>query len=666
MHTRALFLLLLFLPMPRLCAQSQLVDSLVARLDSTVVSTEQVILHLELAEAISNADIRLALEHAGRAMHMAEVLDSERLEAEAKLAIGDFYDYLGVRSEAIVLLNDAWETFKRLGMSREEIRTQMLLGNAHFYLQKYESALKYYRRAQAAALSLKDTTLIIASMNAIGAGLGNTPRKDSALILFQEANALARQVGNMDQVILTYFNMGDVNLYSGRIDDALGIFHDLEEYYDLEEHSSKHLTSLYNSMTLAFIRKGDLKWARRYSEKTRLALKSYTRLTESIQFYEQCYQIEAMDGNPQRALEHYRTYTQLKDSLSNGDFKERLINLEIVNDVQAKDVEIERLTLDNRLKDLRIKQRNTLSYALVAGFLLLFTIGFLVVRNTMQTRRQNRILQEQKEELERANELIRSQSEDLKEKNSELESVIEELKATQQHLVQSEKMASLGTLTAGIAHEINNPLNFISGGLGIIGECDQAVKGLSEKERKERRAKALAMAQDGLERTNGIVKALMTFSRKGTARKVKSDLHEIIDNTLLFLNSKILGKVKVAKEYTLDRQVTVFPEKMHQVIMNIIDNAIHAVMDLEKGKAEIRICTCEKDGMARMEISNNGPHIPENDLGQLFDPFFTTKEPGQGTGLGLSISYNLVGDHGGHISVQNTEGGVCFIIEIPF
>ncbi len=125
----------------------------------------------------------------------------------------------------------------------------MLIGNAYWYLNQFDSALKYYTHASVQGEMAQDTTLIISVMNANGAVYGNTGRMDSAMILFREANALARKIGNQDQVILTYYNMGDLNLYSGRIDDALGIFNDLEQNYDLEQNSTKHLGNLYNSMT---------------------------------------------------------------------------------------------------------------------------------------------------------------------------------------------------------------------------------------------------------------------------------------------------------------------------------------------------------------------------------------------------------------------------------
>lgn len=641
------------------------IDSLRALLDTSQVSRMQAETRLKIATEIANEDITQALELAREALRQAEILGAKGLEADAKLSIGLFYDYLGVQDEAIEHLEEAIEVFQQLGIADKEARALMLVGNAYWYLNQFESAQKYYTRASIIGASLNDTSLIISGINAKGAVYGNTGQMDSAIILFREANKLAREIGSQDQIILSYYNIGDAYLYSGRVDDALGIFNDLEKNYNLEAHSSKHLGNLYNSITLAYILQNDLKWAKKSAEKAKEALEHYSRLTENSEYFHNMYRIDSIEGNYQSALLNYTRYTQLKDSLNNSVFKERLLHLEIVSDLKAQEMEIDRLTMDNRLKDMQIRQRKIINYGGISGIILLLIILFQLIRSAYKTRERNFVLEDQKDELERANVKIRTQSLDLQDKNAELESVIEELKATQQHLVQSEKMASLGTLTAGVAHEINNPLNFISGGLGIIEESDQEGSGLTEKEKESRRKKATRLALDGLDRASEIVKALVTFSHRGSSQKNLSNLHDIIDNTLLFLHSKLKDQVEVRKDYKLSELVPVYQDKMHQVILNIIDNAIFATSQ-NKGEKKLIIISTERQGSNLvLDISNNGPAIREEHLGQLFDPFFTTRAPGEGTGLGLSISYNLVREHDGILRAENRDGFVHFIIELP-
>jgi signal transduction histidine kinase len=615
----------------------QNVESLMAMRDTTLISGEQIDLQLQIAYELSDSDIRKALDHANQALRDAEEIGSVRWIAEAKLAIGQFYDFLGVNEEAAEQLKEAFTSFVELEDSLKQANTLMQIGNTFFYIDQFDAALKYFTHVSEYGRALNDTSLIISGLNATAAVYGNTSRLDTALILFKEALDLSRQYGSLQQEILAYYNIGDVHLYSERRTQALEVFLDLENYYNLKENSPKHLTSLYNSMTKAYLEKQNLEMARAYSEKTLFALQENMRLKEYQEYYLNHYRIDSMENNPDTALAHYIRYTELKDSLANVSFKERQANLDIYFQLQSKESQIERLTLDNQFKDLKIRQKRLTNYGYVALSLLLLTIVFLVIRSYRKIKGQNILLEKQKEDL----------------------------KAAQQRLVQSEKMASIGTLTAGIAHEINNPLNFISGGLNIVRELQENINWEGREEEQQRCLVATKMAFDGLDRSVGIVKALMTFSHRGGSKKVKTDLNKTIDNTLMFLSSKISDDIQIIKKYKLEKQVPVFPEKMHQVIMNILDNAIFAI-NMEPSRPKIiTISTGLEVENLILSFSNTGPSIAEEHLGQLFDPFFTTKDPGQGTGLGLSICYTLVSEHGGEIIAENTRDGVIFTVSLP-
>jgi signal transduction histidine kinase len=629
-----LLILLLFVALP---ARSSDVDSLIARLDSTQINENQVDLQLQIARALSNNDIREALVYAHSALKDAEELRSTRWIAESKLAIGQFYDFLGVNREATNHLMEAFSEFRVLGDSLKQATTLMHIGNAYFYLDQFETAQIYFSLVSEYGRALNDTFLIISGINATAAVYGNTEKLDSALILFNEAFDLSKETGRLPQEILAYYNIGDVHLYSGRRTQALKVFHALEDNYDLKTHSPKHLTSLYNSMTKAYLEKRDLESARHYSDLSLEALNENMRLTEYMEYYENQFRMDTIEGNSESALKNFIRYKELSDSLSNASFKEQLANFRIYYDLQSKENEIERLTLDNQFKDLKIKQKKLTNYLYVSLFSLMLIIVFLMVRSYRKIKEKNVLLEKQKEELE----------------------------TTQQHLVQSEKMASIGTLTAGIAHEINNPLNFISGGFNIVKEVHEKLDWSEREEEKRRYDMASKMAKDGLDRSVDIVKALMTFSHRGGSKKVVTDLHEIIDNTLMFLSSKINDDIKIVKRYNLDSRVAVFPEKMHQVVMNILDNALYALDMKASGSKSITIATRKKKGKVILTFTNSGPSIKEEHLAQLFDPFFTTKDPGQGTGLGLSICYTLVTEHGGDIQADNTPNGTMFTVILP-
>jgi len=618
-------------------AKSQNLDSLKALRDTSLISAEQIDLQLKIAYAVSDSDIREALNCANLALNDAEEIGSVRWIAEAKLAIGRFYDFLGVNLNAAEYLLDAFTSFVELKDSVKQASTLMQIGNNYFYVGQYESALKFYSLVSEYGHSLNDTALTINGLIAKAAVYGNTSRMDSALILFKEAHTLSRQYGDLPLEILAYYNIGDVYLYSGRKTQALEVFQDLENYYDLKKNSPKHLSSLYNSMTKTYLDKRNLSMAKEYSEKTLGALQDNKRLKEYAEYFLHLYRIDSMDNHPDQALADYIRYNELNDSLNNSSFKDKLENLNIYFDLQNKQSQIERLTLDNQLKDLQIKQKRLINYGYVSLSLLMLVIIFLVIRSYRKIEEKNRLLEKQKGELQ----------------------------AAQQRLVQSEKMASIGTLTAGVAHEINNPLNFISGGLTILQEVQDRMNWEGQEVLKERCQAATKMAFDGLERSAGIVRALMTFSHRGGSKKVESDLNEIIDNTLMFLNSKISDDIQIIKQYNVREPVAVFPEKMHQVVLNIIDNAIFAVNTSNSSAKKIIISNRMAGGKLILTFANSGPHIAEEHLQQLFDPFFTTKEPGQGTGLGLSICYTLVSEHGGEIEARNIPEGVIFTVTIP-
>lgn len=626
------FIMLMTLPI-----RSQDLDSLMNMRDSSLISVEQIDLQLQIAYVISDTDIREALVRAKRALRDAEELESLRWTSEAKLAIGKFYDFMGVNEEAADHLMSAFTSFGQLGDSLKQANTLMHIGNTYFYLGQYEPALKYYSLVSEYGRGLHDTTIIISGINSTAAVYGNTGKMDSALILFKEAHALSKESGSLSQEILAYFNMGDVHLYSGRRTQALDVFHNLEDNYNMEINIPRIIPNLYNSTTKAYVEKNNLDMARQYSERTLEALEQNMSLTEYKEYFLNLYKIDTLEQDTEKALEHFIRFKELSDSLNSVGFKERLANLEIYFELQSKENQIERLTLDNQFKDLKIRQKRITNQSYIGLSILLLIIIFLVIRSSRRTREKNILLEKQKEDL----------------------------KAAQQQLVQSEKMATIGTLTAGVAHEINNPLNFISGGLTIVKELQDELDWKGHKEEEERCKMATKMAFDGLDRSVGIVKAMMTFSHRGGSKKVASDLHEIIDNTLMFLKSKISDDIQIIKQYRLDCKAPLFPAQMHQVVMNMLSNAIYAVDMNAGGPKIIIISTAREDNNLLLTFSNSGPPIEVEHMKQLFDPFFTTKEPGEGTGLGLSICYTLVKEHGGEIEADSTSEGSRFTIKIP-
>jgi two-component system, NtrC family, sensor kinase len=260
-------------------------------------------------------------------------------------------------------------------------------------------------------------------------------------------------------------------------------------------------------------------------------------------------------------------------------------------------------------------------------------------------------------------------AEKLVQANQDLQEANRKLKETQAQLIQNEKMASLGQLVAGIAHEINNPLAFVVNNLFIV---ESGLDGLSvEMERclsepslqKMRKARArLGEMKEGLGRVKELVLDLRTFSRMDEGEFKTVDVVETIDAVLLLLKHKMSGRIQVEKHFVPERTLYCYAGRLHQVLMNLIANAVDAIA----GEGRIVISTSQTPEAFQISIRDTGAGIAEEIRNKIFDPFFTTKPIGQGTGLGLAISYGIVQDHGGSIEVQSEEGiGTEFIVKIP-
>lgn len=259
---------------------------------------------------------------------------------------------------------------------------------------------------------------------------------------------------------------------------------------------------------------------------------------------------------------------------------------------------------------------------------------------------------------------LQAVNKDLNNKNDEISSTLQKLRSTQQKLVESEKMASLGVLTAGVAHEINNPLNFIHAGITGIESFYGTNENCNLKDDEKVELNTLIESiKIGVQRVSGIVTSLNHFSRQTESLDQKCDVQKIIDNCLQILNNQLKYKVDVVKNYLEEAVVISGNEgKLHQLFINIIGNSIQAI----DSTGTLTITLIVVDKTLEVHISDTGCGISEANLQKIYDPFFTTKEVGEGTGLGLSIVYGIVMDHKGKIKYNSTEGvGTEAVITFP-
>jgi two-component system NtrC family sensor kinase len=346
-----------------------------------------------------------------------------------------------------------------------------------------------------------------------------------------------------------------------------------------------------------------------------------------------------------------------------------------------------------------IDQTTVLSQVLYYGAVLTFPIGmsfYLGVQSSLTNKNLRAMLTEVQalsvqtlaQEAEKQ-QLLASQNETLErqvsERTAELNQSLHELKSTQTQLIQSEKMASLGELTAGIAHEIQNPLNFVNNFSEVSVEL---LAELKEEEEKGNKEDVIAIADDltqNLEkirhhgkRADAIVKGMLEHSRASTGQKEPTDINALADEYLRLAYHGLRAKDKNFNAELLtdfDKKlptVKVIPQDIGRVLLNLFNNAFYAVNQKQKTmgtnyKAEVSVVTSSENGQVVIKVKDNGTGIPDAIKDKIMQPFFTTKPTGEGTGLGLSLSYDIVvKGHGGNMVVNTKEGeGAEFTISLP-
>lgn len=314
----------------------------------------------------------------------------------------------------------------------------------------------------------------------------------------------------------------------------------------------------------------------------------------------------------------------------------------------------------------------------------------MVIRLTISLRNKDELLDNQMKE-------IIAQRDTIAKEKEKTDRLLKDLQATQSQLVQSEKMASLGQMVAGLAHEVNTPLGFVRGNIeisqrnvGIIstalqehdklrqalesGEVDELEKTLldakasmekiNEYQLMEKTERVLQESLKGIDRLQELVLNLKNFSRLDEATLKMADINEGLDSTLVIANNLIKHKAEVKKNYAPSCVAECYPAQLNQVFLNLLTNAAQAIEDGKRG--EIRVSTATENGSVVVKVSDNGKGIAKEHLKKIFEPFFTTKPVGQGTGLGLSIAFKIIQQHNGAIEVESEVGkGTTFTIKLP-
>jgi two-component system NtrC family sensor kinase len=354
----------------------------------------------------------------------------------------------------------------------------------------------------------------------------------------------------------------------------------------------------------------------------------------------------AQQGDYAKALQYFRQYTAYKDSLTAAATANRLATLTYRQNLLKKEAQIQRLTQARTLSEQAASRQRQAMLALAGGVALLVGLALVLIRNNRAKQRANQQLNAQKEAVQQA---------------------LADLKTAQAQLIQAEKMASLGELTAGIAHEIQNPLNFVTNFADVSVEL---VAELAELEREllaDVQANLLKINQHG-QRASSIVKGMLAHSRTSTGERQPTDLNTLTQEYLQLAYHGARAKDKAFDaRLTIDfapglPAVPVVPQDISRVLLNVLSNAFYAVHQRQRTagpgyQPEVQVRTQRGASQVSISIRDNGSGVPEALKQKIFNPFFTTKPTGEGTGLGLSLSYDIITKgHGGTFTLASEEG----------
>lgn len=627
-------------------------------------------------------------------------------ESEALKIYGNALQNKGEFVESITYYSKSLEIAREL--SNEKLVPGILnnIGLVYYNLGNYTEALQNFFDAINGAETTGNLNVKAAALNNVALIYFEQEKYEEAKDNYKEMLSIYKGIGNEGRVILAYNNIGDVELKQNnpqaalenlKIGYAAALALQSPEFIEMTARTMADIYTAMDSAELAedlyrrsiaiaeekgygvpyshsllgladlYFNRGDYENAFLYANQGLEQAEKMGQTTQLRNANEVLAKINEGTGNYLEALENYKLFKLYNDSINTSLAQRLATNLEAEYEFSKKTLEFEKAA---------IRQQ----WLTISAFIGLFTfviILFLVFRN------RNR--------LDKAYQILKERNNEIKHKNEELENTLEQLKLTQLQLIQSEKMASLGELTAGIAHQIQNPLNFVNNFSEVTSEL---IDEMQDEIKSGDTTTALGIVDDlksNLGKINkyghlasGIIMNMLQHSRISTGQKELNDLNAL---TIQYLNLSYHGIKAKDKDFvaefshTLDpnlKKIKINPQEIGRVLLNLINNAFYAVNERSKASPNsyhphVNVTTSWQKSGVEVRVSDNGFGIPEPIRDKIFQPFFTTKPTGKGTGLGLSLSYDIVKAHGGKLEMESPpsgeageEGeGTVFIIHLP-
>ena len=551
----------------------------------------------------------------------------------------------------------------------------------------YTKALECHYKSIAIATKIGNKSQIAFSYNQLGNIYKDREENDKAIEIYRIALFYSEAARAKIVKYAPPLNLGTVYLNEGKLDSSIYYSNRaLEVLYLTNENQNRFIPTMLGNLGGAYSRMNKKKEAEKYFQRAlSIVTKSdytYTRIKQGVFFtvsehfgrnqqMDSCLYYAKMSIAAVENTHYSYLMTKPAKMLSeiydgkNADSTVKYLKIylktnEVINSTRVTQ-QLQMMAFEEEQRKLELEQARKEAqarlkiYFLIAGLLLVSLFGLLMFRNNKQKQKIN----------------------------AKLENTLTNLQATQKQLVQSEKMASLGELTAGIAHEIQNPLNFVNNfadlNIELIDELQQELKTGNTEE-------AIAISNDIKDneqkinhhgkRADAIVKGMLQHSNSGSGKKEPTDINALADEYLRLSYHGLRAKdnsFNATTKTDLDESIgniNIIPQDIGRVLLNLINNAFYVVNEKSKQEIEgyeptVSLSTRMLRDKVEIKVADNGNGISQKILDKIFQPFFTTKPTGQGTGLGLSLSYDIVKAHGGELKVETKEGeGTTFTIEL--
>ncbi|MEO6357307.1 MAG: ATP-binding protein, partial [Ferruginibacter sp.] len=640
-----------------LCAFTQrplLIDSLKRELTKATNDTDKVMLMAQLSNIYSFLKLDSGFYYADKSLVLAEKIKFYRGKAMALYALGTLYSTTDL-AKSLRLKFEGLKIAEEKNYSFEAGWCLMGIGDVYYWLDDMEKSLSYYKQAEEKIRLIKrDKTsedLIFTIQLNIGTCLGRTNQLDAAFSYLQPLYEQSMNSYNMHSAVLCYF--GELQFARGERATAIDYLH---QSIDINTKANDYFTNAdaYKAMAVFYSKMGQVDSSIFYAKKgleAALLVDHKPRLLELSTLLAKLYE----PTNINESNKYLKVATAANEELYGAKKVKNLLKSFSDEQERQRFAEAEQIARQNRIKQ----------YTFLAGLSIFLFIAVVLYRSNKQKQQANVLLQSQKQEIEHA---------------------LGKLKSTQSQLIQSEKMASLGELTAGIAHEIQNPLNFVNNfsevNTELIDELEQEVdKGNYDEVKaiaKDIKDNEQKISHHG-KRADAIVKGMLQHSQSSTGQKEPTDINKLADEYLRLAYQGLRAKDKnfnATLKTDFDESIgniNIVPQDIGRVLLNLYNNAFYAVNEKNKNPHPLKggnepyeptvTVTTRRlgsplgdGGKIEIKVSDNGNGIPQKIIDKIFQPFFTTKPTGQGTGLGLSLSYDIIKAHGGEIKVETKEG----------